>query len=245
MTATTDGSETSGGAGGERDGSTSGASAARATTGRRRGRPARGHHRDGTGTATHGAAPAPDTRQQILTAARDAFAELGYDRTTVRGIARGAVVDPALVHHYFGTKEQVFAAAVADAVAPAVAAVGALPTHGDPREIGAAFVGSFVGVWEDPRTRDPLVAMARSALTNDTAAAVVRGFVSDQLISRLAGRLEGPDAALRVQLAASQLVGAALLRYVLGVEPLASAPAEEVVRRLTPPVQSLLAGPTA
>lgn len=200
--------------------------------GRPRGRPA--GPRVGEGT--------PDTREEILTAAREAFAEHGYDKTSVRAIARGAGVDSALVHHYFGTKEQVFAAAVAAAVAPAVSAVHTIPEN-HPEAIGAQLVRFFLGIWENPETRGPLVAIARSALTNDTAARIFRGFITEQMVRRMAAKVGTPDAPLRVQLAASQLVGAAILRYILGVEPLASAPIEEVAARLVPVVQRHLTGP--
>lgn len=203
---------------------------------RRRGRPARRPEGDGT----------PSTRERILTAARDAFATLGYDRASLRAIARGAEVDAALVHHYFGGKEQVFAAAVAAAAAPALEGIKTIPED-DPDAVGELMVRYFFGLWEDPDTRDPMLAVARSAFTNETAARVFRTFIADQLMRRVADRAgyRGPDARLRVQLAAGQLVGTAMLRYVLRMEPLADTPAEDVIRRLAPVVQRHLTGPAS
>ncbi|MFI6351017.1 TetR family transcriptional regulator [Streptomyces sp. NPDC050560] len=184
----------------------------------------------------------PATRDRILHTARAVFAEQGYDRTSVRGIAKAANVDPALVHHYFGTKEGVFAAAVQVALAPALSAAAEVDVGARPEEAGERLTGFFFGVWESPETRGPLLAIMRSALNNDTAAAVFRELVANQLLRRIADQLAPADAELRAELAASQLVGAAFLRYVIGVQPLASAPVETVVGRLAPVVQWHLTG---
>ncbi|MGW2209151.1 TetR/AcrR family transcriptional regulator [Streptomyces sp. NPDC001781] len=194
-------------------------------TARRRGRPPR--------------AESGDTRDRILDAARAEFSERGYEKTSVRGIAKAAGVDSALVHHYFGTKEQVFEAAVAVAFAPALAAPDAI-AEGPLDSVGERLTRFVLGVWENPATRTPLLAIVRSAVNNDTAAAVFRRLIAAQLLSRIAGRLEVPDAELRVELAAAQLVGTAMLRYVIKVEPLASADLERIVARLAPVVQGHL-----
>ncbi|MFD8672491.1 TetR family transcriptional regulator [Streptomyces seoulensis] len=196
-------------------------------TARRRGRPPR--------------AESGDTRDRILGAAREEFSERGYEKTSVRGIAKAAGVDSALVHHYFGTKEQVFEAAVAVAFAPALAAPDAI-AEGPLDSVGERLTRFVLGVWENPATRTPLLAIVRSAVNNDTAAAVFRRLIAAQLLRRIAGRLEVPDAELRVELAAAQLVGTAMLRYVIKVEPLASADLERIVARLAPVVQGHLTG---
>ncbi|MEU6817458.1 TetR family transcriptional regulator [Streptomyces sp. NPDC046860] len=196
-------------------------------TPRRRGRPPR--------------AESGDTRDRILDAARAEFSERGYEKTSVRGIAKAAGVDSALVHHYFGTKEQVFEAAVSVAFAPALAAPEAI-AEGPLDGVGERLTRFVLGVWENPATRTPLLAIVRSAVNNDTAAAVFRRLIAAQLLRRIAERLDVPDAELRAELAAAQLVGTAMLRYVIKVEPLASADLERIVARLAPVVQGHLTG---
>ncbi|MCT9110781.1 TetR family transcriptional regulator [Streptomyces mirabilis] len=202
-----------------------------AATPRRRGRPSR------TETAA-----APATRDRILDAAREEFSERGYEKTSVRGIAKAAGVDSALVHHYFGTKEQVFEAAIEGAFAPALAAPTAVE-DGPLDTVGERLTRFLLGIWENPTTRTPLLAIVRSAVNNETAAAVFRRLVAAQLLRRIAGRLDLPDAELRAELAAAQLVGVAMLRYVIKVEPLASADVERIVERVAPVVQGHLTAP--
>ncbi|MET9851117.1 TetR family transcriptional regulator [Streptomyces ossamyceticus] len=200
-------------------------------TPRRRGRPPRGE-----------AADAPAARDRILAAAREEFSERGYDKTSVRGIAKAAGVDSALVHHYFGTKEQVFEAAITLSFAPAVEAPRAVE-EGPLDTVGERLTRFFFGVWENPATRTPLLAIVRSAVNNDTAAAVFRRIVAAQVLRRIAGRLDVADAELRAELAAAQLVGIAMIRYVIKVEPLASADPEQIIRRVAPVVQAHLTAP--
>lgn len=109
--------------------------------------------------------------------------------------------------------------------------------------MGERLARFFFGIWENPATRAPLLAIVRSALTNDTAAAVFRRIIATQVLRRIAVRLELPDAELRAELAAAQLVGTAILRYVLKIEPLASADPEQVIARLAPVVQGHLTDP--
>lgn len=193
--------------------------------GRRRGRPASGERSDEP--------PAPE---RILSSARAEFAARGYDKASIRAIARGARVDPALVHHYFGTKEQVFEAAVETAFAPAMAAPDIVAPVAEPGT-GERLTRFFLGLWENPATREPLLAIVRSAVNNETAARIFRGMVTRSLLARFAAELDVPDARLRVELAAAQLVGVVMLRYVIKVEPIASEPVESLIRRLAPVVQ--------
>ncbi|QPP07195.1 TetR/AcrR family transcriptional regulator [Streptomyces bathyalis] len=198
---------------------------------RRRGRPA----------SAEKAAGEPATRDRILGSARAEFAERGYDKASIRAIARGAGVDSALVHHYFGTKEQVFTAAVQGAFAPALG-IPDLLLSGDPEEWGEQLVGYIFMIWEDAVTRDPLLAIMRSAVNNETAASIFRGLITRNLLERVAGGLDRPDPELRVELAMAQLVGTAMLRYVIKVEPIASARPEDLIPRLAPVVQRHLTG---
>ncbi|MFE5797290.1 TetR family transcriptional regulator [Streptomyces sp. NPDC056503] len=195
---------------------------------RRRGRPARAAAGD----------TAPGARERILAAARTRFAERGYDKTSVRGIAEDAGVDPALVHHYFGTKDEVFAAAIEVSFEPALVVPAILD---GPREaVGERLARFFVGVWENPATRAPLLAVIRSAVTHEAAAKVLRTFVLRRLLERIADGLAVPDPKLRAELAASQMIGIVILRYVLQVEPLASADPERIVAEVAPTLQRYL-----
>lgn len=183
-----------------------------------------------------------DTRDRILTAAREEFSERGYDKTSVRGIAKAAGVDSALVHHYFGTKEQVFEAAVEVAFSPAVKARDTV-LEGPLDDVGERMTRMIFGLWENPVTRKPLLAIVRSAVNNEAAAAVFRRLISVQLMRRIAGELDAPDAELRTELAAAQLVGVAMMRYVIRIEPIASADVEQIVARVAPVVQGHLTNP--
>ncbi|MDT0569017.1 TetR family transcriptional regulator [Streptomyces sp. DSM 3412] len=201
-------------------------------TPRRRGRPSRTESAD-----------TPAARDRILAAAREEFSERGYDKASVRGIAKAAGVDSALVHHYFGTKEQVFEAAVTLSFGPAMQAPQAVE-EGPLDGVGERLTRFVFGVWENPATRTPLLAVVRSAVNNEAAAAVFRRIIATQVLRRIADRLEVPDAELRAELAAAQLVGIAMLRYVIKVEPVASADPEQIIKRVAPVVQAHLTAPS-
>jgi AcrR family transcriptional regulator len=159
----------------------------------------------------------------------------------VRGIAKAADVDSALVHHYFGTKEQVFEAAVEVAFAPALKVRDAV-LEGPLDDVGERMTRTIFGLWENPVTRKPLLAIVRSAVNNDAAAAVFRRLVTAQLMRRIAGGIDAPDAELRAELAAAQLVGVAMMRYVIKIEPIASVDVERIIARVAPVVQGHLTG---
>lgn len=214
----------------EASGAGSGAGSDPGKPARRRGRPPKSAAEDG-----------PGARDRILAAARTVFAERGYDKTSVRSIAALAGVDASLVHHYFGTKDEVFAAAIEVSFEPAAGLPGAL-AH-DPEHIGERLARFFLGVWEDPVTRAPLLAIVRSALTHEAAAKVLRGFVLRRLLERIARELDVPDARFRAELAASHMVGIAVLRYVVQVEPMASADPEQIVAAVAPALQRYLTDP--
>ena len=186
---------------------------------------------------------APDTRDAILASARAAFAEKGFDGASIRGIATDAEVDPALVHHYFGTKEQLFLATVDVPVDPSEFIPAALA--GDDEHIGERVVRMFLKVWDDPRTGPPLVALIRTGLQHDWSARLLREFVTAQILRRVVARLEltPAEAPIRAALTASQMIGLGLTRYMLKIEPLASADVDTVVRLIAPTVQRYLTGP--
>ncbi len=183
-----------------------------------------------------------DRRAAILDSALKLFADKGYTGASVRGIARGAGVDPALVHHYFGTKEQVFVAAMRLPVSPGDLLPEVLA--GDPAQLGERLVRMFLGVWERPDFRAPMLGMLRSAMTAEQGAAMLGEFVGSALLGRVAAAVDGVGGVdpLRVQAAAAQLVGVVILRHVIALEPLASATTDEIVALVAPVVQFHLTG---
>jgi AcrR family transcriptional regulator len=183
---------------------------------------------------------ASGTREAILDAARDSFAEQGFDATTIRGVARGAGVDAALVHHYFGTKDDLFVAAMELPVNPKEVLSRVL--SGPREDLGERIVRAFLAVWDEGPARRPLIALVRSAASNERAAATVRQFLQRVVLRRVVAALGTPDAALRASLVGAQMIGLAMARYVLRIEPLASGDHETVVAALAPNVQRLLTG---
>ncbi|GAA4587325.1 AcrR family transcriptional regulator [Actinoplanes octamycinicus] len=184
----------------------------------------------------------PDTRESILDAARAAFADKGYDGASIRAIATSAGVDPALVHHYFGTKDKLFLAAMQAPMDPLDVLDAA--TEGDRDEVGARFVRVFLRIWDGPGGAAG-VALLRSAVGTEWTAKLFREFVVSQILRRAVPRLglDEAEGRLRVSLAASHMAGIALARYVIKVEPLASAPAEAIVAAVGPAVQRYLLEP--
>jgi AcrR family transcriptional regulator len=168
------------------------------------------------------------TREAILAAAREAFATHGYEKATIRGIARAAGVDPALVHHFYGPKADVFRAAVSDVLAPIAEVMAQAGSEADPEATGRRLAAVLVGLWEREPTRGALVGAVRAAVTSDTAAGLVRGIVQEHAIAAVAASTEGPQAELRANLIGATIVGVSMARHVLGVEPIASLSEDEL-----------------
>lgn len=183
-----------------------------------------------------------DTRGEILAAARSSFAEAGYGGTSVRGVAAAAGVDPALVHHYFGTKDDLFLAALEFPVDPRV--VLASVAEGDRETLGVRLVARVLSVWDDPQARLPLLALVRSGIAGEPGRALVESALSRLVFGALGQFLQLDDADRRIGLVASQMVGLVITRYVLRLEPLASMPAEEVAAWLGPTLQRYLTAET-
>ncbi len=179
-----------------------------------------------------------DTRGAILIAARGEFAAKGFHAATIRGIAAKAAVDPALVHHYFGNKEDLFAASIDLPIRPAEAIDMVLGAGLE--SAGENVARLFFSIWEHPETRDPLLAMLRGAFTGGQGADVLREFFGTAMLGRIAPRLDGPDAETRVALVASHLIGIAVLRYVIGFPALRKVPIEDLITLVAPRVQSYL-----
>jgi AcrR family transcriptional regulator len=176
-------------------------------------------------------------REAILDAAREQFAALGFEGATMRAIARAADVDPALVSYYFGSKSGLFVESLRLPVNPTDAIEALLADGTD--DLGARLVTRFLEVWDNPVSGEPVVRVLRSATSQPE---LMRDFVHRQIVPLLATAIDGPQAELRATAVASQMVGLAMARYVLRIEPLATAPPEQVVALIGPTLQRYLDG---
>jgi AcrR family transcriptional regulator len=181
-------------------------------------------------------------RADILAAAGRAFAERGYARATIRGVAREAGVDPALVHHYFGNKRGLFIEAMALPANPADLVEGLL-AEGDPADLGERMIRTMLGVWDDEERRGPIVALFRSAMSDDQAATMIREFAAIEILGRIVRAANEDRQELRMNLLATQVFGLLTLRYIIKLEPLASADPEVVIATVGPTFQRYLTGP--
>ena len=189
-----------------------------------------------------GRRPGPSTtRDAILAAARERFSGQGYDRVRMRDVAADAGVDVALVTYHFGSKDGLFLAAL-EMPAPMAVLLRDVLDHGEIDDFGERFLRRVLEVWDDERTGGALVALVRSAMSHPPAREQLGEFVQTELLARIAARLDVPDARARAALFGSQLIGLMLYRHVLHVEPVASMPAEELVRRAAPALQRHLTG---
>jgi AcrR family transcriptional regulator len=183
----------------------------------------------------------PDTREQILTAAGELFSELGFERTTMRGVAARADVDAALIHHYFVNKEGLLAAALVLPVDPAALLAG---LDKDPQHAGEAVVRRVLGMWEaDPQTRRHLLGLIRVGLSHEYAAGVLRDLLGRTILTALARVVADDHQSLRAALAGTQMGGLLLGRYVLGIPAVRDATPEELALAIGPVIQHYLTGP--
>jgi AcrR family transcriptional regulator len=180
------------------------------------------------------------TRDQIADAARSQFAELGYERATFRSIAAAAGVDPALVVHFFGSKEELFRTVME--LPPAIADAIVQIAQGPREQIGRRLAGLVIGAMESPATRALLIGRIRSASSHPDAAALVRETVGRD-VARLTSAITEDQPEKRAVLVGTQLVGIAVSRYIVRVEPLASLPPDEVIDLIAPTFQHYLAEP--
>jgi AcrR family transcriptional regulator len=190
------------------------------------------------------------TREAILSAARRRFGDHGYAGATIRAIAADAGVDPALVHHFFGTKERLFAAAMSLPLVPGeiIGAALAPAARAPGRSMGEHLVRTVLGAWDVSEIRDTFLGLLRSAVTSEQAAVMLREFVTESILGRLAevAGTAGPggqaEAEYRAALVASQVIGLALTRYVLGLEPLAAASRDDLAAAIGPTLERYLTG---
>lgn len=193
----------------------------------------------------------PDARRAVLHAARELFAERGFERTTMRAVAARAGVDPALIYHYFGDKDGLLFAALqppADAAtvfaglaAAGTDRTGAARTGAD--RTGEELVRRLIGLWEErPEVREQMVAIIRTALSHDHAAGLLRDILSSFILAALSDVLADDRRELRVALIGSHIGGLMLARYILKVPGAAAASPEDLVQAVGPTVQRYLTG---
>jgi AcrR family transcriptional regulator len=180
------------------------------------------------------------SREEILAAARHRFSLEGYDGATIRGIAGEAGVDPALVRHYFGSKEHLFIAALDFPADPATVVPGILAGGRD--GLGQRLATFFLETWDDP-SGQPFIALMRSVAGNEDASEMLRQFISREVIGRIAAALDLDQPRLRAALAGAHLVGIAMMRYVIHLEPIASADRATLARAVGPSIQRYFSDP--
>ncbi|OBH28378.1 TetR family transcriptional regulator [Mycobacterium sp. E1715] len=181
-----------------------------------------------------------DTRERILSSARELFARNGIRNTSIRAVAAAAGVDSALVHHYFGTKEKLFAAAVHIPIDPmeVIGQLREVPVD----ELGHTLPSMLLPLW-DSEVGTAFVAALRSIIAGSEVS-LFRTFIQDVIAVEVGPRVDNPPGSghIRVQFVASQLVGVVMARYILKLEPFASLPAEQVAATIAPNLQRYLTG---
>ena len=181
-----------------------------------------------------------DTRDRILTSARELFARNGIGNTSIRAVAAAAGVDSALVHHYFGTKERLFGAAVRIPIDPmeVIGPLREVPVE----ELGYQIPSKLLPLW-DSELGAGLMATLRSVIAGSEVN-LFRSFIQDVIAVEVGGRVDDPPGSgvIRVQFVASQLIGVVMARYILELEPFKSLPPEQIARTIAPNLQRYLTG---
>lgn len=188
-----------------------------------------------------GRPPGPsDTRERILSSARELFARNGIDKTSIRAIAAAAEVDPALVHHYFGTKTQLFAAAIHIPIDPmqVIGPLRQVPVE----EIGRVLPSLLLPLWDSEMGKG-FIATLRSMLAGNDSS-LFRTFLQEVIVKEVGSRVDDPPGSgpIRVQFVASQLVGVVMARYILELDPFRSLPVEQIAKTIAPNLQRYLTG---
>jgi AcrR family transcriptional regulator len=181
------------------------------------------------------------SRDAVLSAAKQRFATEGYEKTTLRAIAHDAHVDPSMVLYLFGSKEELFRESLRLILDPEVLVAAMTGATDDDPDIGTRMVRTYLRIWETPETAASMRAMLQSATSNTDANDAFRAFIQSYVLTAVAGVLGGGEQArLRAMLAASSLVGTAMVRYIIQVPPLSTLSADEVVALIAPTVTRYL-----
>jgi AcrR family transcriptional regulator len=181
-----------------------------------------------------------DTRERILTSARNLFARNGIDKSSIRAIAKDAGVDPALVHHYFGTKTQLFAAAIHIPIDP-MQVIG--PLRDVPVEqLGHTLPSILLALWDSEMGKG-FIAELRSLLAGNDVT-LIRSFLQEVITQEVGTRVDNPPGSgpIRIQFVASQLVGVVMARYILELDPFKSLPVDQIAETIAPNLQRYLTG---
>jgi AcrR family transcriptional regulator len=170
------------------------------------------------------------------------FSAHGYEATSMRAIAKEAGVDPSLPRHYFPSKSALFV----ESLGPLDQIEGnlGLITSGPVDRLGERMMGAFLAVWDSPELNARMRILVQSAAGTPEIAEIARGILFERLFLRVATSVGPEDAHARAAAALSQVIGLVVTRYILRVEPIASAPREEIIRRFAPNVQRLITGTT-
>ncbi|QEP05942.1 TetR family transcriptional regulator [Glutamicibacter sp. ZJUTW] len=180
------------------------------------------------------------TKAAILRAASKEFSHAGYEAASLRSVARRAGVDPALVHHYFKDKDDLFVQTMHIPVNPGeiIAQAATAPLE----QMGEALVRALLTTWRKPAFRTAVTAMIRGLISSSSATKILRPFLQKEIFSRLGSRLPEDSAEPRVALVASQIIGLIVARYIIDLEPLASMDDEQVIELVAPTIQRYLTG---
>jgi AcrR family transcriptional regulator len=181
------------------------------------------------------------SREAILAAARDQFAAKGFDGASLRAIAAAAGVDTGLIRHFYGNKDNLFAATqyIPETIIKQIMTALA----GDAEHVGRRTVDTYLALWEDPATAEPILAIARSAISSDRAADRLRAILGATLFRQALNNLPADHAEVRAALAGAHLMGVALARYVVRLEPLANLDRDALVALCAPAIQRYLTEP--
>jgi AcrR family transcriptional regulator len=184
------------------------------------------------------------TSEAILEAARAQFAEHGYRGATIRAIAGRAGVDPALVHHFYGTKEALFAAAMQLPVVPSEVLTTAFRSGEGQRSPGELVVRTALTLWETDGLKETFLGLLKSAVTSEDAAVMLREFVAESILGTLVRVIgvkgTGAEVEYRAAMVATQMVGLAMTRLVLGLPAVAEATVDELAATIGPSIERYL-----